>query len=46
MLKIEQDASKFETHPVSSLVFPPFQRIQDIIVQTLLQGHAVFMAAH
>jgi hypothetical protein len=46
MLNVEQDATKFETHRVNSLVFPPFELIQDIIVQTPPQGHAVFMAVH
>jgi len=46
MLKIQQDAAKFETSRVNPLVFPPFEGTQDIIVHTLLQGHAVFMAVH
>jgi hypothetical protein len=46
ILKIEQVATKFETRRVNSLVFPPFERIQDSTVQTILQGRAVFMAVH
>jgi len=46
MPKIQQDASKFETRCGNPLAFPTFERTQDIIVQTLLQGHTVFMAVH
>lgn len=46
ILKIEQDATKFEKHRVNSLVFLLFKHIQDITVQTLLQGRALFMVVH
>ena len=46
VLKIDQDATKFETHGVNSLVFPLSERIQDSIVQTLHQGREMFTVVH